>query len=938
MAKRSLIPFGNPLRVRRKNLYKKSRFGFKSLTKYLTYLSLGLVLVVAILFAWYSKDLPTPGKIASRSIAQSTKIYDRNGNLLYETGAQKRTLVESNQISDYLKEATVATEDKDFYHHHGIDFRGVFRAAYNDIFHHGTSNTQGGSTITQQFVKSALLDSQQTFSRKIKELILSLEIEQMYNKDQILTMYLNQIPYGSNAAGAEAAAQMYYGVSAKDLSLAQAATLTAIPRSPTHYSPYGTHTDDLIARRNYVLDQMVDVGSIKKADADAAKKVDTTTVNTSFDQTKVGVRPRKDSIKAPHFSMYVLDQLAEKYGDDKINKEGLNVITTLDPNDQALAEKAVTDGAATNKKRFNANNAALVSIDPKTGQILAMVGSKDYFDTSIDGNVNIATSNRQPGSSFKPIVYATAFKKPENNPARVLFDVSTDFGGGWTPQNYNGKTNGPVTMRFALGNSLNIPAVKTLALAGIPESIQTAHDLGITTLNQPASYYGLSLVLGTGEVKLLDMTSAYSVFANGGTRHPDNPFLKITDNNGKLLYQYNPDDDKGTAALDPQIAYEISSILSDNPNRTPIFGANSALYFPGKTVAAKTGTTSDFKDGWTMGYTPNITTGVWVGNNDGTVMNKGEAVIAAGPIFHQYMAAILANQPDQPFTRPSGIVDATVDKYSNKLPSPSSGEQITDIFASWQVPKVQDDVHVSVRVCKSNGLLADDSIPDNLAEFRSYINIHSEFPDKPNWEGPVRAWAEAAGLNVPPPTDKCTLNNIVPKVSITSPGKGASVSGSFNISASASSDYGVKDVEFFIDNISVGKTTDNYQVTYDASSLSTGQHHLSAVVTDNNGSTAKDEFDFTVVKNQAAISNVMAVNLSPTQTKITWQTDTATSSRVDFGVNAGTYTLNASDSAQTTTHSLILTVIHATKYYYKVSGTDGNGQTTNSNEFSFTSQ
>lgn len=935
MSNRSLIPFGNALKLRRKNLYKKGRFGFKSITKYLTYFSLGLVLFVAILFAWYSKDLPTPGKIARRSVAQSTKIFDRNGALLYETGEQKRTIVEGNQISDQLKNATIATEDKDFYKHHGIDFRGVFRAAYNNIFHR-TGNAQGGSTITQQFVKSALLDSRRTVTRKIKELILSLEIEQMYSKDQILTMYLNEIPYGGNTAGAEAASQMYYGIPAKDLTLAQAATITAIPQSPTRYSPYGTHTDALIARRNYVLGRMIDSGYISKDEAETAKLVDTTTVNPNFDSNRIGVRQRRDSIKAPHFSLYVLDLLAEEYGDDKINKEGLKVITSLDPDKQAMAEKAVVEGAAKNKTRFNASNAALVSMDPKTGQILAMVGSKDFFDVSIDGNVNIATANRQPGSSFKPIVYATAFKKPENNPARILYDVTTDFGGGYTPRNYNNRTNGAVSMRFALGNSLNIPAVKTLALAGIKESLQTAHDLGITTLNKTEDYYGLSLVLGTGEVKLLDMTSAYSVFANGGTRHNPNPILKVEDNNGKLLYQYNPDDNKGKSVLDPQIAYEISNILSDNPNRTPIFGANSALYFPGRTVAAKTGTTSDFKDGWTMGFTPSIATGVWVGNNDGKAMNQGEALIAAAPIFHQYMVEALANMPNEDFPRPAEITDVTVDRYSNKIPN-GSADVTTDIFASWQVPKEKDDVHVNTRVCKANGLLADDSIPDILTENRSFVSIHSEFPKKPNWENPVRAWAEAAGLNLLPPTDKCSASSITPTVSITSPANNASVNGLFNISADTSSDWGVKQVEFFIDNISIGKTTSPFQTSYNSSTLSAGQHKLAAVTTDNNGATAKSEIDISVIKNPASISNVLAANLTPIQTKITWTTSIPTTSRVDFGTTSGVYPLNTTDSVMATSHSLTSTVVNNTKYYYKVSGVDANSLTATSSEFSFTS-
>lgn len=932
---KSLIPFGNPLRIRRKNYFKKGRFGFKSITKFLTYFSLGLILFVAILFAWYSKDLPTPGKIARRSVAQSTKIFDRQGNLLYETGEQKRTSIEADQISNLLKQATVATEDKDFYNHHGFDFRGIIRAFYNNVFH--KTGTQGGSTITQQFVKTALLDSKRTFTRKIKELILSLEIEQMYSKDQILAMYLNEIPYGSNVAGAEAASQMYFGIPAKDLSLAQAATMTAIPRSPTYYSPYGTHTKELIARRNYVIDRMVSAGYIKKEDAETAKTVDSTTVNIEFDKNKVGVRPRKDSIKAPHFAMYVLDQLAEKYGDDVINKQGLRVITTLDSGKQTLAEQTVTQIAAANKKRFNANNAALVSIDPKTSQVLAMVGSKDFFDTSIDGNVNVATSNRQPGSSFKPIVYSTAFKKAENSPSRILFDLSTDFGGGYTPHNYNNRTNGPVTMRFALANSLNIPAVKTLALAGIPESLATAKDLGITTLNKSADHYGLSLVLGTGEVKLLEMTGAYSVFADGGIKKDINTLLKVEDNQGKVLYQYDENENKGSQALDPQIAYEISSILSDNKTRSAIFGSNSPLAFPGRTVAAKTGTTSDFKDGWTLGYTPSLATGVWVGNNDGKAMNGGEAVYAAAPIFHQYMEQALANTPNEEFARPAGIVDTTVDKYSNKLPSDASSELVSDIFASWQVPKEQDNVHVKVRVCKANGLLAGDDVPDALAELRGYVNIHSEFPAKPNWEGPVRAWAASAGLDVLPPTQSCKAADLLSTVSFNTPVANSTISGIVQLSLNISGASNHQSVEYFVDNVSIGQASSPFTKDYNANSLAEGPHIISAILTDDGGGTTKASVNITVKKVKAQITNVSAVNINPTQTRISWQTDIATSSRIDFGTTSGSYNKNAADGALTINHSLLITVVSGTHYFYTVSGTDADGTTSTSNEFTFTS-
>lgn len=931
---KSLIPFGNPLKLRPKKIFKRGKFGFKSITKFLTYFSLGLVVFVALLFAWFAKDLPTPGKIAKRAPAQSTKIFDRTGNLLYETGIQKRTSVESDKIANNLKQATVSIEDKDFFKHHGFDFRGILRAAYNDIFKKGS--TQGGSTITQQFVKTALLDSKRTFTRKIKELIISIEIEQMYSKDQILAMYLNEIPYGSNVAGTEAAAQMYYNIPASNLSVAQAATLAAIPRSPTYYSPYGTHTKELIVRRDYILGKMKDQGYINEQQLNDAKNIDTTTVNLDYEKNPVGVRPRKDSIKAPHFALHVLDQLVEKYGDEKINKEGLKVITTLDSAKQTIAEKVVSEGAAKNLTRYKANNAALVSIDPKTGQVLSMVGSKDFFDTKIDGNFNVATAKRQPGSSFKPIVYSTAFKKPENSPSRILFDLTTDFGGNYIPHNYNNRTNGPVTMRFALSNSLNIPAVKTLALAGIKESLQTAADLGITTLDKPADHYGLSLVLGTGEVKLLEMTGAFSVFANKGVKEEIKTILKVEDNRGKVLYEYDENKEKGKVAIDPQIAYEISNILSDNKTRSAIFGSNSALAFPDRVVAAKTGTTSEFKDGWTLGYTPTLAAGVWVGNNDSKPMVAGEAVMAAGPIFHQFMIEALKDVPNQEFERPAGIVDVTVDKFSNKLPSELSTEQTTDIFASWQVPKVQDDIHLKLRVCKVNGLLAADDILEGLIEYRTYINIHSEFPNKPNWEGPVRAWAAAAGLDNLPPTTNCDATTITPSISITSPTHNSTVTGILNLTASVGNAAADSTVEYFIDNISVGSTASPYALTYNSAALSEGSHHLSALL-HSSGSTVKSEIDFNVQKVTTVFSNVVATNIAPGQTKITWQTDIATNSRVDFGLVSGSYTGTENNATLTQNHSVILTVNPVTKYYYKLFGVDGSGTLSSSNEFSFTS-
>lgn len=932
------IKFGrfNPLNIRKILSPRKGKLSWKKVGRYALYVLIGFVFVVAAMFAWYSKDLPTPSKIASRSATQSTKIYDRTGQtLLYETGEQKRTIVKSDQISDNLKNATVATEDANFYNHHGFDPKAIFAAIWSRVAHR--SNSRGGaSTITQQYVKNALLDSNQSITRKIKELILSIELEVMYNKSEILTMYLNEIPYGGNTAGAEAGAKMYYGIPAKDLSLAQAATLAAIPQAPTYYSPYGTHTKNLIARRNYVLDRMVERKYISRDQADAAKKEDTTTLG-------VAVKERKDNMLAPHFAMYVIEQAANEFGEEKIQKEGLKIITTLDFDKQKIAEESVTGGVA-KINRYGASNAALTAVDPNTGQVLAMVGSIDYYNTAIDGNVNVADSSRQPGSSFKPFAYATAFKQKEYSPAKIVYDLKTDFGGGYTPQDYNGRTNGPVTMRTALANSLNIPAVKVMSLAGMDNVLRTAEDMGITTLTHK-DQYGLSLVLGAGEVKPVEMAGAFGTFATQGTKHDLKCILKVTDSQGKTIYEYKQEEDKGRAVLDPQVAYEINSILSDNKARSLIFGTSTPMAFNGKTIAAKTGTTSNFKDAWTVGYSTDIATAVWVGNNNSTAMNSGaDGSVIAAPIFHAFMDKVVT--ADKPFTRPKEIQDVTVDKMSTKLPSEYSPETITDIFAAWQVPTDRDNIHVQARLCKANGLLAPDGMPDSLTDLRLYSNIHSERPDNPNWEGPVRGWAIAAGLGDSIPTDRCDPNSIAsaPEISITSPGNGSVVSGVEKISAGVTAAYGVKSITFYIDNVSVGTVTDSpYEISYNFGNLSNGAHEISAIVTDNNNGTAKSNISITVNKDGDGpiISNVSSSKVNATTYKISWTTNETATSQVSFDTSSVAaspynYPNNSSlDGNLVTSHSVNITVTLGSTVYYRVKSKDGGGNSTTSNEYSF---
>lgn len=917
------------------NKRRRFKFSWKKLPIYGSYAVLGLIMITAISLAWFSKDLPTPSKIANRKPVTSTKLYDRTGQtLLYETGEQKRTIVQSDQISQYLKDATVSVEDTNFYNHHGIDSRAIV-AAVGEKLLGKTRKTRGASTITQQYVKNALLSSNRSVVRKMKEAILAVELELMFKKNEILTMYLNEIPYGNNTAGAEAAAKMYYSKPAKDLTLAEAATLAAIPQAPTYYSPYGTHVDRLVIRRNYVLDQMVRNSKIKQEDADKAKKEDTTTVGTV-------VKPRRDSMLAPHFAMYVLEQLSAEFGEEKIQKEGLGIITTLDYDKQKSAEEAITTGVP-KLTRYNASNAALVAIDPKTGQILSMVGSKDYFDTSIDGNVNVADSVRQPGSSFKPIAYATAFKKPEFSPSRILYDFQTDFGGGYVPQNYNGNFNGPVTMRFALANSLNIPAVKTMALAGMDNVLRTAEDLGITTLTQ-RDRYGLSLVLGAGEVKPVEMAGAFSVFATGGTKNETVAYLKVTDSSNKILYDYEKEKKTGRQVLDPQIAYEISNILSDNDTRSAIFGVRSALYFQNRVVAVKTGTTSDFKDAWTVGFTPSIAVAVWTGNSNGAKMKSGaDGSVLAAPIFHAFIEKALANTNNEDFTKPDGIQTVTVEKYSNKLPGPYSGETTTDIFAGWQVPTEQDSIHQVVKICKGTNLLAPSDMPAEYTEERVITNIQSEKPDNPNWNIPVRAWAEANGMTGVTPNESCNASSFVPTIEITSPKDADTVSGNTSITASINSATSVKQVEFYIDDVSIGASnTTPYAMSYNFDTASNGTHKITIKITTENNLEATKSINVLVNKKAGpAISKIEAQNSkigANAQSVITWITNEPATSTVAYReVGQSTYK-SESNVNYLVSHSITLSNLKPnTVYYIIVSSKNNAGFQTEATETSFLS-
>ncbi len=682
--------------------------------KYLAFLFLAGFLLILVLFIYYTWNLPQPEKFTETPFIQSTKIYDNTGKvLLYDIyGEEKREIVSFDKISDNLKHAVLASEDSRFYQHGGIDFEGILRAAWVDL----TSQTksQGGSTITQQLIRSVYLTNQKSIARKIREVVLSIELEGKYSKDQIFDWYLNEIPFGENAYGAEAASQTYFSKPASDLSLAEATTLTAIIPAPSHYSPYGPNKAELLQKKDVILTKMQKLGYITEKQLTEAK------------QEKIVFSENITSIKSPDFVMYVKKYLDDKYGEDYLREKGLRVYTTLNWDIQQYTEQVIKDSDKANKAK-GANNAAMVVLNPKTGEILALVGSKDYFADSypagcdekasgsclFDPKYDVATmGQRQPGSSFKPIAYATALKKGYTANT-VLWDVKTEFnpscdpsGDAYTgkngtkcynPQDYDGKNRGPVTIRTALDCSLNIPSVKVLYLAGIPDTLQTAKDLGITTLTDTKNY-GLSLVLGGGDVNLLEMTSAYGVFAAEGNYIPPVSILKITDTDGNIIEQNN---EQPTRVLDTQIARQMSNILSDNNARAPIFGANSPLYLPGFQVAAKTGTTQNFVDGWTIGYTPFVVVGAWTGNNNNTP-TKDEGVGITAPMWNKVMQKIVSTNPIENFTPPDPITGRSpvlmgqlpagdthtilyyVDKNNPFSPQPQSPE-VDPQYLLWQI-------------------------------------------------------------------------------------------------------------------------------------------------------------------------------------------------------------------------------------------------------------
>ncbi len=828
---------GYSTHLRSQTSYSRPTLKASLLHKLGLYSFLGVVAVLILFFIAlpiFAVNLPSPDKLIERTGA-STKILDRNGVLLYDIFEnQQRTPIKIEDVPLTLKQATIATEDKNFYKHQGFDFLGTVRGLSKQFT---KGRAEGGSTLTQQLVKnSVLMSSERTPLRKFNEFILSIEIEKKYNKDQILQMYLNETPYGGTAVGIGAASDIYFGKSVKDINLLESAILAGLPQRPTAYSPYGVDPKAYISRTTYVLRRMREDGYITKEQEEQSLK----------DLPNVKFAGRGTGFKAPHFVMYVKGLLEDKYGSSAVEQGGLKVTTSLDWALQEKAQQIVSEEIA-KVEPVHITNGAAVATDPNSGEILAMVGSKDYAAQDYDGQVNVALSLRQPGSSIKPVTYVTGLKKGYTASSMIM-DVPTSFPGGagqpdYRPVSYDGKYRGPVQVRYALANSLNVPAVKMLALVGVQNMLKTAYDMGLPTLEptkENLSRFGLSVTLGGGEVRLLDLTEAYGSFANGGIHHDPVAILKVEDTSGKVLEEYKPSD--GKKVLEPGEAFIISNILSDNEARTPIFGAHSYLVIPGHDVAVKTGTTNDQRDNWTVGWTPQISVGVWVGNNDNSPMKRvASGVSGASPIWNRIIKEALSGKPNVPFAVPDDVVQADVDTIS--------GYGAHDNFASrreWFIkgtePTGEDPIHPMLKICKDGtGLATPSQVASNQFDGKEYFVLKEEDPTagqsgENRWQQGIDAWlATQSDGKYHPPTGFCGSSSTPVNVDFIKPKDHDRVdSSSFEVVVSAQSTSDIAQVEIELDGVKQGTLTSSpWKMTL--SGVSKGSHTLRAKAKDKDG-------------------------------------------------------------------------------------------------------
>lgn len=751
---------------------------------------LGVVLII-FLFAWFSKDLPNPNRVVRRD-GFSTKINDRDGNTLYDFFTDvNRVPVQISDVPITMQQATIAIEDKEFYSHQGFSVWGMIRGASRIVTR---GRAAGGSTLTQQLVKNVLLTSERSLPRKFKELVLSLQIERKFTKDEILQMYLNEAPYGGTAVGIQAGAERYFGKSVKDLSVTEAAILAGMPQSPSRYSPFGSDPTAYIGRTTAVLRRMREDGYITEEQEKQSLE----------ELPKVEFREQVHNLKAPHFVFYVRDQLAELLGEAAVEAGGFNVTTTLDSELQDYAQEAVTNEIADLEKAHITNGAAFV-LNPKNGEVLAMVGSKDYFADNYDGKVNVVMSSRQPGSAIKPVTYAAAFAKGYY-PSYMLLDVPTKFAGAsadqpYEPKNYDGKFRGPVQLRFALGSSLNVPAVKLLSLVGLKDMLSLAYDMGFESLEPTSanmSRFGLSVTLGGGEVRLYDLVRAYSAFANGGERVEPVAILKV-ERDGKTIYEAKSI--KKQRVMSEATAFLTNHILSDNNARLMTFGANSYLNMSGRPIAVKTGTTNDRRDNWTVGWSTGAVVGVWVGNNDNSPMtNVASGVTGASPIWRNIMLKTWEKYQGEEWTIPDTVEARMVDTVSG-YPEHDGYPARADYFAKGTVPTEPDPIHTKVKICREdNNKLASpvDIARDNYDEKEFYV-LNQE---KGSWESDVFGWINSQDNPMfKVPTEVCsgTTDTVI---GFEKPGNHEKLqSNTFEVRLRVTTEKEVEWIKLYVDNV-----------------------------------------------------------------------------------------------------------------------------------------
>jgi len=826
-------------RLKRRKLYRRRRKVFGKLnTENLVYMLpklafYGLVVLMIIgvvVLSYIAYTLPSPEKIV-RQEGFSTKILDRNGVVLYDIYQdQKREPVKFEDVPDYLKEATIAIEDKNFYKHEGFDLLGIIRG-FSKIFTQGRA--EGGSTLTQQLVKNVLLTSERSILRKVKEFVLAIQIEKKYSKDQILLMYLNEAPYGGTSWGVQSASEAYFGKSVKDLNLIESAILAGLPQRPSYYSPYSSNPEAYKGRTRDVLRRMREDGYItSEQETEAVEMLDS-----------IKFAGKGGNFKAPHFVQYVQSILEEKYGPAIIEQGGYTVTTTLDWNIQEEAQNIVSEEIK-KVENLKITNGAAVAIDPQTGEILAMVGSKDFTASDYDGQVNVTMSLRQPGSAFKPFTYVTAFKK-YYTPSTMIMDVPTEFPAGigqpiYKPVNYDGKYRGPIQLRYALANSINVPAVKLLAMVGIKDVLKTAYDLGINSLeptNETLSRVGLSLTLGGGEVRLLELTSAYGAFVNKGFRIDPLSILKIEDKNGKVIEENKPM--KGKRVLTEEEAFLIADILSDNQARSMVFGENSLLNIKGRQIAVKTGTTNDKRDNWAIGGNSQVIVGTWVGNNDNSPMKEvASGISGASPIWRKILLKALDGKANSTFEIPSNIVTKEVDSVSGYAAHDGFPSRL-EYFIKGTEPGI-DPVHLKLKVCKNQGKLATPSdISSGNYDEKEYFLFKEEDPtggiDGVNkWQEGILSWISTQ--NDPrynPPNDYCEGSNPISVDFINPKDHDSNLSTNIGTEIRVASINDITEVRLEVDGVRVRTFT---ALPYRENiNLSKGVHKIRAIAKDTEG-------------------------------------------------------------------------------------------------------